>query len=88
MLYRIAADYSMLSKHHQKDVFTKFPELPAELRLKIWEHTFEPRKIHIYIGEPDLGDERPCLTINVRSDRNLPKAFSVCAESRELVLSR
>ncbi|KAF8854524.1 hypothetical protein BDZ45DRAFT_747436 [Acephala macrosclerotiorum] len=81
-----------------EETFDVFSELPAELRLKIWDHTFEPRTVHIYIGEsaePDDGPELesfilhgPCLQITIASDQPLPLALSICQESRQCALGR
>ena len=58
--------------------FTLFPNLPAEIRLRIWRHTFPGpriivtlRKTDIYIFAPDISHLPPVL------------AMSVCYESRE-----
>ncbi|CZR52647.1 uncharacterized protein PAC_02524 [Phialocephala subalpina] len=86
----------------QLDTFTVYSELPAELRLKIWQHTFEPRTVHMYLGEngePDEDedgeedgeddvDSLPLLQVTIASDQPLPEAFSVCKESREFAMIR
>jgi hypothetical protein len=58
--------------------FTLFMKLPQELRLKIWRHTFEPRKIVIRVE----SDASFCPNAHYQH----PIALQICSESREEAL--
>ncbi|CZR63680.1 uncharacterized protein PAC_13577 [Phialocephala subalpina] len=73
--------------------FTKFPELPAELRLKVWRRSFQTRVVQIYIFEkpqPRGGNQpQTCtLEVTVACAQGQPPALSVCKESRDVALER
>jgi hypothetical protein len=58
--------------------FTVFPDLPAELRIKIWRFSFPgPRLVSLR-----LHDEDDPLKSSCRSSAEIPVALSVCYESR------
>lgn len=59
--------------------FTLFPSLPAELRIKIWQHTFEPRVLELHSGRNHYQLPDTALWC---SDCGNPVALSVCEESR------
>ena len=57
----------------------KFSSLPAELRMMVWEATFERR---IFFFQWDTGREKPNLLVFPRT----PIALHVCSTSRALAL--
>ncbi|KAI0896015.1 hypothetical protein F4806DRAFT_49119 [Annulohypoxylon nitens] len=71
--------------------FTRFPDLPTELRLKIWDETLEPRVVEVHLEEfidlfPDSnGRSHPFRWSS--TSRN-PVALFVCFESRKQACSR
>ncbi|KAI0166947.1 hypothetical protein GGR52DRAFT_81070 [Hypoxylon sp. FL1284] len=70
--------------------FTQFPLLPAELRIKIWNESFQPRVVELHKtldantvnNVPRLGFG-PSLWLSSCSN---PAALSACSESRVLAL--
>lgn len=76
--------------------FTLFPNLPLELRNKIWEHAcFIPRNLEvkswnygkrIAIPTLDTNDENPWQVWIYRSNTVPPAVLSVCLESRNIGL--
>src|ERR1700753_4110696 len=64
--------------------FHLFPELPAELRLMVWEHTRIPRLLHLkYMQTRAVLTLHPKLNIPF-----IPVAFHVCRESRDVAQRR
>lgn len=63
----------------ESGAFVRFTSLPAELRIKIWQHTFEPRVLELHSNRGDHGasEESPW-----RSNCGNPVALSVSQESR------
>jgi hypothetical protein len=57
--------------------FILLANLPAELRLKIWEMTLQPRIVEVEIDDDDDGDA-------FFSRTRLPVIREICQESREL----
>jgi hypothetical protein len=69
--------------------FHLFPQLPKEMRLKIYENTFEPRMLQLGVDagvpfppemEPLGASKGPTNKLHTR----LPSLFAVCQESRDL----
>ncbi|KAH6671032.1 hypothetical protein B0J14DRAFT_87097 [Halenospora varia] len=60
--------------------FTKFPELPYELRCAIWRQTFVPRMVEV---EYNYDEEK---SSGFSSTAKLPIALSVCKESRNFAV--
>ncbi|KAI4862079.1 hypothetical protein F4820DRAFT_36954 [Hypoxylon rubiginosum] len=70
--------------------FPSFPLLPAELRIKIWNASFEPRVVELH-KTPDVSvvDNTPKLGFGPSpwlSNCSNPAALSICSEARELAL--
>ncbi|KAI1101948.1 hypothetical protein F4804DRAFT_282111 [Jackrogersella minutella] len=61
--------------------FTRFPSLPTELRVKIWNESFQPRVVELHSQQS--GNESPKWVSNCSN----PAALSVCSEARELALA-
>ncbi|KAI1450105.1 hypothetical protein F5Y02DRAFT_172536 [Annulohypoxylon stygium] len=71
--------------------FTRFPDLPTELRLKIWDETFEPRVIEVHLDRfMDLIADSKGRSNPLRWSSNCsnPVALFVCFESRKQACSR
>jgi len=88
----IAGSTSKPSEPNLTD-FHRFPDLPAELRCKIWTHaSFIPRNIDIWTSDfghqiniPTQGEEDPVEEFTVWkycSRASAPALLSVCRESR------
>ncbi|KAI1458883.1 hypothetical protein F4805DRAFT_105883 [Annulohypoxylon moriforme] len=61
--------------------FTPFPALPTELRIKIWNESFQPRVVELHSQIPTHSiSETPKWASNCSN----PAALSVCFESRML----
>lgn len=70
------------SVNSRRPRFPRFSELPAEIRLLIWEYTFVPR-VHELHPCAKLYNER--MTFRSNSSKT-PAIFHVCRESRQLAL--
>ncbi|KAH8204765.1 hypothetical protein TruAng_001099 [Truncatella angustata] len=66
------------------DAFGLFPALPAELRLKIWNATFEPRVLELHSKR---GHYAMPVSAHWCSDCGNPVTLSLCHESREEALA-
>ncbi|KAL2065871.1 hypothetical protein VTL71DRAFT_3541 [Oculimacula yallundae] len=71
------------------DTFHLFPHLPKELRLKIYEDTFEERMLQLGVdaGVPFPPEMQPLGAVKGPKERfhtRLPSLFSVCKESRDV----
>ncbi|KAK9419072.1 hypothetical protein SUNI508_01049 [Seiridium unicorne] len=64
--------------------FTLFPSLPAELRVKIWQHTFAPRVLELHSERGHYVLPEHALWC---SNCGNPVTLSVCHESREEALA-
>lgn len=62
--------------------FTRFSELPAEIRLLIWEYAFVPRVHELHPCSKPYNER---MTFRSNSSRT-PAIFHVCRESREIAL--
>lgn len=60
-------------------MFTLFPSLPTELRVKIWHATFEPRILELHSGRNHYQLPDDALWC---SDCGNPVTLSICQESR------
>lgn len=59
--------------------FTLFPQLPAELRLKVWQQSFNPRTVELHSRRTHYAQTH---TPRWHSSCGNPAALAVCAESR------
>ncbi|KAI0121591.1 hypothetical protein F4776DRAFT_223320 [Hypoxylon sp. NC0597] len=83
-------------KHAHGGRFTLFPQLPAELRLKIWEYLLTPRIVAIACLDaeappPDEEPEEPWTSfpeLEVPAPRPVPVLLLVNRETRTLALKR
>lgn len=67
--------------------FSLFPLLPAELRLKIWAHSFEPRTVELHSRRSHYADDdRHGGVPKWQSGCTNPAALSVSAECRAAAL--
>ena len=70
-----------------RDSFFLFPLLPAELRLKIWHHSFEPRTVELHSRRSHYADDyRHGGVPKWQSGCTNPAALSVNAECRAAAL--
>ncbi|KAH8665241.1 hypothetical protein BGZ60DRAFT_529581 [Tricladium varicosporioides] len=60
--------------------FTKFPDLPYELRCAIWRQSFVPRMVEV---EYNCDEEK---STGFSSSAKLPIALSICKESRKFAV--
>ncbi|KAK1765616.1 hypothetical protein QBC33DRAFT_454839 [Phialemonium atrogriseum] len=68
--------------------FHLFPLLPAELRLKIWHHSFEPRIVELHGRRSHYADDHKHGGVaRWQSGCNNPAALSVSVEARTAALS-
>ena len=69
--------------------FHLFPSLPAELRLKIWDFSFQPRVIALHTRKSHYADDsRDRGTPKWQTRNGNPAQLSTCVESRQLALER
>jgi hypothetical protein len=79
---------AMIPKAESLSQFTLFPLLSAELRVKIWRLTVEPRLVILRIGEylstlePLNGDGSGLIVAEFTSNALIPAPLHVCRESR------
>ncbi|CAK7203884.1 hypothetical protein SEUCBS139899_006634 [Sporothrix eucalyptigena] len=67
--------------------FTRFPDLPTELRLKIWQLSFVPRVVEVHRRKSHYADgDRSSASAKWQSWSSNPPALAVCYESRTLAL--
>lgn len=71
-----------------EEKFRFYKKLPIELKMVIWDYSFEVRTIHVYLDEIKKDGDLLDLECIFASDKALPAALSVCKESRELALRR
>lgn len=72
--------YAMTTMAIQLDAFPRFPCLPLELRLQVWDATMEPSLLHV-----DWSSGIITTRLQWSPERN-PVAFGVCVESRTRAL--
>ncbi|EHA52005.1 hypothetical protein MGG_15233 [Pyricularia oryzae 70-15] len=69
--------------------FHLFAKLPAELRVKIWQQSLEPRVVELHTRRGHYADDfRHGGHLKWHSQCTNPAALSVCVESREVALER
>ncbi|TPX13495.1 uncharacterized protein E0L32_005966 [Thyridium curvatum] len=93
----IGAAAAAAEQHHQlrqdpEQTFTLFPDLPAELRLRIWDFSLQPRVVVLHTrkahySDPDKQPGSVALPPWKSSCRN-PAALYACSESRSVALER
>jgi hypothetical protein len=79
---------SILPQRITMYTFHLFPNLPKEMRLKIYENTFEPRILQLGVDEgvpfpPELEPLGATKGPTKQLRTHLPSLFSVCKESRD-----
>ncbi|KAE8454117.1 hypothetical protein EG329_005041 [Mollisiaceae sp. DMI_Dod_QoI] len=85
---------SLLSRSHKppqktdpNQTFELFPTFPTEVRLNIWRFTCFPRLVEIKVVKTVHVPEENCSFKAFHNTTQLPATFSVCKESRAVVLA-
>ncbi|CZR66911.1 uncharacterized protein PAC_16812 [Phialocephala subalpina] len=66
--------------------FHLFSKFPTEIRLNVWRFTCFPRVVEVQVIEPVRIPDKTCSFVSFHTRSQLPAAFSVCTESRAVVL--
>lgn len=76
---------------HNQEALSSFPPfalLPAELRLHIWKHSFEPRTIELHTSASHYAEDRQLRgAFHWRSYSLNPAALSVSGEARAIAMA-
>ncbi|KAI6379815.1 hypothetical protein MCOR25_001948 [Pyricularia grisea] len=79
----------MITAQQNEPTFHMFAKLPAELRLKVWQHSLEPRVVELHTRRGHYADDfRHGGHLKWHSRCTNPATLSVCVESREVALER
>jgi hypothetical protein len=79
--------FPALSHESGPETFTKFPDLPSELRREIWKYLLPGPRVIIIAGPPRTSYRRiegRCFVDGIKT----PELLHICQESRDFALER